>query len=323
MAQFLLIGDLHLADKPPANCTESYLDDLFDIAYAALDVAKTNRCAAIIQAGDFFDHKTASRTSHATVQRAIDLVASSSCPFYIVTGNHDITNDRLSSVYETQPLGVLYKAGAIDLKGWAEDFPIYGVPWQQRWDRQSVADAFESWATTDKSKAKSLVVTHAPLFPPGAEPPFEYFSTKEWADIQGNTGSVYYGHIHESHGVYNVDGVHFCNHGSITRRSIADYNLSREVSATLWDSKTGEFERVPLPHKPSSEVFRLADVKELKEAENRFQEYLKSISETSLEITSIHSVINYIRENLNLTPELFKVITDLLEEADSGVPPAK
>ena len=74
----------------------------------------------------------------------------------------------------------------------------------------------------------------------------------------GGAGSVFYGHVHEPHGVYEAGGVTFCNNGALSRGSLHEYNLTRQVGCTLWDSETGEFEFVPLDAKPASEVFRLA-----------------------------------------------------------------
>src|SRR6266571_1779053 len=132
MTNFLLLGDLHLSDKARVSATESYTDDLFEILKYTVRLAEEYD-AVVVQAGDLFHQKMPSRTSHALVQRTIELVNSYPNGFWAVPGNHDMTHDRLDSVMETQPLGVVVRAGARLFQGWKSEIPgVYGVPWLQR-----------------------------------------------------------------------------------------------------------------------------------------------------------------------------------------------
>jgi predicted phosphodiesterase len=230
----LCIGDLHLADKAPSSCYDSYNDDLFDLLTQVVKVSEDRNVSAVVFAGDIFHIKSPSRTSHRTVQRMIDIVQSFSCPVYGVIGNHDIQNDRLESVFETQPFGVLLQSGMKLLDGWAEGLPLYGVPWQQNWHEGG--PAFDRWrdANPYQHLDESLIVTHAPLYPPGQEPFYEHIKASTVASWMGNEGSCYYGHIHDKHGTFEVDGVTFCNNGAISRGSLHESDLTRKVSVTIW-----------------------------------------------------------------------------------------
>jgi DNA repair exonuclease SbcCD nuclease subunit len=323
MALFMTIGDVHLRDTNPSMYKGSYIDDLFSLLEECVKLAREYKCSAVIQAGDLVDIKNPSRTSHATVQRTIETLKSFPCPVFVVPGNHDIQNDRLASIYETQPLGVIYRSGAaIDLRGWAEDYPIYGVPWQQSWEdevvEEALADFQEPYKGAVRNPSKCLVVTHAPLFPPGLEPPYEYYYASSWASAMGNKGSVYYGHIHESHGIYEVDGVTFANHGALSRGSLDEQNLTREIAVTLWDSKTGKFERLPVPHKPASEVFKVEQKKEIKDLQQKLDQFLLSVNQSTIEITSVEAVIKHIN-SMDLDKKIIKAIEELLQEANSGM----
>jgi hypothetical protein len=150
------------------------------------------------------------------------------------------------------------------------------------------------------------------LYPPGHELPYQYYPTDKWADAMGNQGSLFYGHVHDSHGIYEVGGVTFCNHGAISRGSLSESNLTREISATLWDSDTGEFTRVPLPHKPASEVFKLVEKREERQAQMNLDAFLASINQTSIEITSIEAVIEHVK-GLGLSANMVSVIEELLQ----------
>jgi Icc-related predicted phosphoesterase len=322
--KILLVGDIHLSDTAPSSCTDSYLDDIFALLEHSVIKSKELGVDAVVYAGDVFHHKQPSRTSHATVHRAIDLIQSYDVPLYIVPGNHDMAHDRFESLAETQPLGTLLKAGAILLKGFdtQNDLPIYGIPWLQRWDQQDVEKAFVEWHEDQRDLSNCLVIAHAPLYPPGNEMTFEYYPVKAkageiddrspWNEIQ-SLGFCYYGHVHEAHGIYRVGNVNFCNVGAITRGSLHESELKRAVKLAVWDSATG-FAEVPIPYKPADQVFKLMEKAEAVDTQIRLDEFLSSMGESTIEITSIEQVISEIRDTYALHPELMKLLEELLLE---------
>lgn len=330
--KIVLIGDVHLADRPPSSCTDSYLEDLFDLLDQASAVAREIKAQAIVQAGDWFHIKMPSRNSHKLVIRSIEWAASAPCPVYVVPGNHDLSNDRLESLDEGQPLGAVIRSKSVRmLRGWAEDpslkHQLYGVPWIQDWDNKDedvreteVSTALHLWQDIYDGSVPALVVTHAPFYPPGKEPKYEnaeVYPPKNFALHMGGHGSVYYGHIHDPHGVYVVGGVRFANFGALSRGSLTESHLTREVGVTVWDSDTGEFEFVPLDYKPADEVFRLQEIGEVKTAQAELDKFLASIGETTVEITSMDAVLTHVR-SLGLGKELEDVVEQLLLDASGG-----
>jgi hypothetical protein len=231
-------------------------------------------------------------------------------------GNHDIQFDRLESIEMTQPLGVLFKAGARRLDGWREDAPLYGVPWQQEWSQGTVRAALADWYEYTPFEAAGphqLVVTHAPIYPPGQEPRYEgaeFTPASWWADALGNEGCLLYGHIHEPHGVWRHEGVTFCNFGALSRGSLDEYNRSRQVGCALWDSATGEFEFVPLDARPAEEVFRLRQHEEAQASHRRLDLFLSGVDAATLGLLNVEAVIAHIRAGghdarvVNLAEEL-------------------
>jgi predicted phosphodiesterase len=318
-----MVNDIHLSDRPPSSCTDSYLDDLFDLLYQTSALAGDRGADGIILAGDIFHHKTPNRTSHATVMRLIDWArhTTNHCPVYAVLGNHDLSHDRVGSVDETQPLGVALKSGAIRLlDGWLRDGgPVYGVPWQMTFDDYSVSAALSDYrddAWTRPQNIHLLVVTHAPLYPPGQELPYENYPATKWANAMANRGTVHYGHVHSPHGVYTVDGVTFSNCGALSRGSLTENNLTREIQVALWDSDTGQIEHITLTHRPAAEVFRLPEVTAQRAARLDLSSFLDNVGETTISITSTADVIDHIR-SLGLEPTLEDLLRALLTEADA------
>lgn len=317
MTAYMVVNDIHLSDRAPSSCTDSYLSDLFTLLEQTITLAHDRECGGVIWAGDVFHHKTPGRTSHSTVMSVLHVAESYPCPLYVVPGNHDLTHDRLDSIDETQPLGVLFTSGLAQmLNGWARRAPVYGVPWLQRYDLDSVNDALADYVTGDGLRSAAphrMVVTHAPLYPPGQELPYEFFLAEDWATAMGGSGTVHYGHVHEPHGVYTVGGVTFSNCGALSRGSLHEYNLTRPVQVAVWDDETGQIEHVTVPHRPANEVFRLQDVEQVRTAQVELDRFLESVGQTRLAITSTEAVLAHVRQ-LDLAPAVVAAITELLDQ---------
>ncbi len=340
--RILCLADIHATERPPSSCTDTYWPDLLDLLMQTCTIAHERQVRAVVWAGDVFHHKAPSRTSHRLVQSLIEVIKGYPCPVYIVPGNHDMQNDRIESVNVTQPLGVLYEAGARLLSGWegdnnlGDELPLFGVPWLQEYGAyteesdHAVGKALERYADWE-DREHCLVVAHAPLYPPDQELEYEYFPASRWAEAMGWKGSCFYGHVHEPHGVWKLAGtredehaivsevgkVTFCNNGALSRGSLHEYNLKREVGCTIWWSNTGVFEFVPLDARPASEVFRLEQRDQAVTSKVKLDEFLADIGSTKLEVLSVESVLEHIR-SLGLGSEVVAKAEELLAQAMQG-----
>jgi hypothetical protein len=313
VTNYLLISDIHLADHPPASRKEGYLDEVMGLLWQTVEVAREYDAVAV-WAGDVFHIKTPARNSFDMVGQVIDLALMYPNGLYIVPGNHDITHDRLDSIH-AQPLGQLFKHNSIvkltGLEARNNGHCIYGVPWLQRFTDDNVDNALRGYRETEGC---ALVVTHAPMYPPGQELKYEYYDTHKWAQYMGNAGSTFYGHVHNPHGVYIVDGVQFCNNGALSRGSLDESNLKRKVVATIWSDLNQQFYEIPLLQAEAKDIFRM-EVKASREAQVKLDDFLESIGQTSLAITTSSAVMSHIR-SLGLGPEVEALIQELLDSCD-------
>lgn len=305
MAKYLIVNDIHATRRPPSSCTETYWPDLLDLLHQTVDVACDRDVRAVVWAGDVFHHKAPARTDHGVVQDLIEVISAHPCPLFIVPGNHDIQYDRLDTIEATQPLGVLYLAGARRLEGRSAEFPhLYGVPWQQSWSAEGVREALRGYREDEYAQHGGLIVTHAPIYPPGSEPGYagaEYAPAEWWSGSMDVCGSIVYGHIHEPHGVWRYGtgtGVTFCNFGALSRGSLDEYNRKRQVGCALWDSAVGGFEFVPLKAKPASEVFRLQEHAQEATRKLRLNGFRAGVEAAVLGLLSVESVVSHIRETV-------------------------
>jgi DNA repair exonuclease SbcCD nuclease subunit len=313
------------------NCTDSYTDDIIDILMWLGSCARDpkNDIDAVIWSGDIFHHKAPSKNSHALVLKMIELVKEHEGKLWIVPGNHDIQYDRMDTLLTQQPLGVLLNAGAHLLDGWHESLPVYGVPWQHDWSR--LDDAFLSWrldpwrfeklppVRRPHDRSDCLAVTHASIFPPELVEavPYDNLPAADVAKAMGNSGFLYYGHIHDYHGIFDVDGVTFANMGAISRGSLTESNKTRPVKACIWETHRG-FTELDVPHKPADEVFKLEAAEVRKAQALDMESFLRAVGSNTLDMVSVSGTAEHIRAMPNVSPEVKALAVELLEEADGA-----
>jgi DNA repair protein SbcD/Mre11 len=291
---------------------EGYADHILD----KLRFTTTIESDIVIFSGDVFHLKAPTRTSHALVQRMCDIIRAYDRPVYIVPGNHDVQHDRMESL-EKQPLGVLFKAGALPLDGEVQTTwgTMYGVPWLSDWKRD-LPLYMKPWRN---SKA-TLMVAHAPIVPSGQTRPYEVISALDWAKQMGRAGHIAYGHMHDPEGVFpefEHDGEYlFVNEGALSRGTINESSMMRKPAVTLYhsdgESPSEIFERIEVPHLPAEKVFRIADKVAEQEQEDRLDAFLESIGSTTLEAVSVEAVISDLRDK-GLRPEVLEEVEDIFE----------
>lgn len=315
--KFLIVGDVHLADRAPSIRTETYRDDILAKVRWCSEEAARRGCDALVQLGDIFHIKTPIRNSHGLVQATHEALRAGGLPVILIAGNHDIMHDRLESI-PSQPIGALSRMEGIELlEGWHDKFPIFGIPYLADWSELS--NWLDVWNATLKhldtlyGDVTPLVIAHAPLFPPGQEPIYDYVDPVDWAAMQ-RTGCVSYGHIHDPHDVYVVDGVKFANFGAISRGSLHAETLKRKPQVAVYDAETAEYEVIPVPHKPAEEVFRLTEHLETKSKKEKMAAFLEGLGSDTLELTTVEKVLDDLGK-LGLPDNALAIARELVEEA--------
>jgi len=312
----IVVGDIHLSDRPPSMRTDTYAQDTLDELAQAVRIANVENVDVLLLAGDVFHIKVPSRTSHELVQSTAEVLAGCSVQTYVVPGNHDMQHDRIESL-PRQPLGTLALADHVELLiGASDTFPVFGLPYLYDWKRD-LPKWMNQWQKWVREQPAPLMLTHAPIFPPGRTAPYEYIDAEDWAAAAGNRGSVYYGHIHDVHGTYETSGgMKFCNQGALSRGSLHEATLKRKPAVTLWDSSDMSFTRMEIPHKPAEEIFRLKEKAIIDESEERLDAFIESIEKTELIGLSVEQVIAH-AETMGLKPRTLTEIRDVLEEVTS------
>ena len=218
----LLIGDVHLADRPPRSCTPKYTPNLFEMLHEAFEIARSADVDFIGFAGDIFHHKRPSKTSHKLVADFAALLKTVDVPVVAAIGNHDLFHDS-HEFFSDQPLNVLLQAGLLQ----PEFFKVYLWHWNID---------FEPPDNTE------LVIAHQGIGHPT--------NPLIWDEVQADDvaerfdGAVFFGHTHDDLDVFVAGSALFCNNGALCRGTLSDTDLNRDIYVTIYES--GLFSKVRL-----------------------------------------------------------------------------
>ena len=109
MLSFVYRTDTHLADRSPISWKADYPAEIWSNIVHIGRIAREYEARAVLDGGDYFHVKAASRNPHRIVAETARIHAGYPCPTFSVEGDHDMVYNRLDSISE-QPLGVLYES---------------------------------------------------------------------------------------------------------------------------------------------------------------------------------------------------------------------
>ncbi len=265
MARISLIfrTDVHVSDSSPLSWKGDYPAEIWSNLEQIGRIAGDRGARAVLDGGDYFHVKAASRNPHALVRRTADLHRAYPCPTYSIEGNHDIAHNNLATI-DRQPLGVLYATGVFGhlREEVFEDGPlrvrVVGVPYDPRMTAERLRTIQKKPGDTHL-----IVIAHAlaALDPPPSVEDFFGEPVFRYEDLVTPDGpdAWCFGHWHRDQGVVRVKGKTFVNQGAVSRGALVRENLTRvpQVAAIECDESGLIVTPVPLVVAPSSEVFDL------------------------------------------------------------------
>lgn len=335
MIRFAVINDLHLADNPPLGRKEGYCDQLFDKLHGIARICAQAQIQTVFLTGDVFHVKRPDRNSHRLVQRCIDMFGGEfrealGGPFvYGIAGNHDLSEQGLFSL-ERQPLGVLAKAGAIQLidderglhltgsSGSQVSLHVFPRPYS------SMETDPEYYRLTDwevecaENSDYTMMLAHGSLLPPGeTRHPNQPVLNVDKIDFGGRVDMLFSGHLHENLGFADLlGGGIFANLGSLSRvarsADMLDGSIERcFLVVTIPDLGDVQFEPVPIPNMlPPEEVFIESTIVEGDDALQEFAEHLAD--SLLIEDTPLDEVLANLGDDIS--PEVRARLKTYLEE---------
>jgi len=294
--RFLTIKDIHLRDKPPESRIDDYQEEVFEKLNQIKLLAEKLEVDAIINAGDLFHFKAPTKNSHELVQRTLNLFKSFPCPVIGILGNHDIQYDMTQNVHK-QPIGTILSSGAMILLGREEGNTAKNRFIVER-DGVKVAVTGQSWdrdhnirnlLNHEKEDEDFLIaVVHALLDPVGGT--FYGHDNTKYDECVGMQADVAVcGHLHVDHGVQEVQGKFFVNHGALSRGSLYEDNITRQLNTCLIQVDKDDdnkpqivFKLVKLRTEPAEDIFDMERHAQKKEESALMEDFINTLQSQDL-----------------------------------------
>jgi len=275
MFKIITFTDVHLADKGPLSRIDDYREEILGLLQQTRDFAFENKVDVAICAGDLFHLKTPSKNSHYLVSRTIEILKSFPCPVYSIYGNHDISQDNISSLPK-QPFYVCLKAKALNYLD--ETFfhdgkiRIFGMDYLKDAD-------YSDFNRENKGERIQMCVAHV-----NASSKFDdLFGEKvyQYKDLANTTPDIFlFGHYHPDQGIEVHNNKHFINVGSLSRGSLKKDELSRIPNIgyiEIDESYNFITKKVPLKATPAHEIFDLEKKKKEDEEQVEIENFISEM----------------------------------------------
>jgi len=270
---FIFRTDTHVADRSPSSWKGDYPAEIWSNLEQIGQLAKQHGVTAVLDGGDFFHVKAASRNSHASIIRTAEIHKLYPCPVYCVEGNHDLAYNNLESI-ERQPLGVLYASGVFNhcreqvFKDGDLQVRVVGVPYNPR---RSLEELLAIQKQPGDDFLVAVVHALASENPPPKVEDFFGESVFRYSDLVTPNGpDVFcFGHWHRDQGIVTIKDKRFVNQGAVSRGALIHENTKRtpQVSLLEFEPFEASFRTLPLIVAPAEDVFDF-ERKERVESEN-------------------------------------------------------
>lgn len=241
---FVCRTDTHLSDRSPISWKADYPMEVWSSLEQVGAMAKKWEANAVLDAGDYFHVKAATKNPHRLVERSARLHQGYPCPTFCVEGNHDIAYNNLDTLSD-QPLGVLYATKVFQhlreevFRDGNLQVRVVGVPYSPV---RKLSELLQIQKKPGDTHLIAVVHTLASKTPPPQvedfwnEPVFSYESL-----VSRNGPDCWvFGHWHKDQGVEEISGVKFVNHGALSRGALVRENLTRIPKASIIEIDNGK-----------------------------------------------------------------------------------
>lgn len=317
--KLLFFFDSHLDSQGPISRIDNFEETCFSKFSEIKDIAKKNNCSYVLCSGDLLNRK-GPKVSHRLIARAADFFRNLGVPFLTISGNHDQVGGDPTTIMD-QPLGVLSRAANFKILGkdsveqLDEEVFLTATPYHA-----AIDTVLEDYLPKRPAKAKvHLHLTHGSLtnIKPIWTPYTLYSDLKECkADFLLN------GHLHDMHKTETINNTTIINPGSLTRGSLIESNINRQVSIVILDTDKRKVEIVPLKSAlPASQIFDLEKHAQLEKAEQEIERLGELIKKESgnIELNGIESIRQIVKELKSIDDKTKDCIQKLLDRAEENV----
>lgn len=321
---FLYRTDVHVADRSPVSWKGDYPSEIWSNLEQVGQLAVERDVSAVLDGGDFFHVKAASRNPHALVTRTAKIHENyGDSPVYCVEGNHDIAYNNLDTI-ERQPLGVLYATNVFRhlreevFTDGNTTVRVVGVPYSPF---RTLSDLTAIQKKPGDDFLIAVVHALAGEAPPAMiqdffnEPVFTYVDliTPDGPDVWC------FGHWHKDQGIVEIGGKRFVNQGALSRGALINENLTRTPKVAYVEATPGKLivEAIPLVVAPAADVFDL-ERKERHEKEGRDIDHFVQRLQADAAFDPSASIEENV-QSLGFAADVRQLVLDYLDRARAEV----
>ena len=233
MSKIGICIDPHITDRH--RCRQ---DNFLEVVLGKLEYIAANNDFVLIL-GDLFH--TFSNSNY-IFYRVYKLMTQYKGKFIAIPGNHDLMHNNINALDRTT-LGSLALTGALRLE--LDSFKIDNAEFQV----SHVVKNLDK-VPVDETNSK-ILIGHNYIEPIGTQK--EWFTKDEIRTL--NYKMVFLGHDHQPHEEELLRHSILIRMGSLTRIDAQPYNENRKIYYYQLDSETLEYEKIEVPHAPSSEIY--------------------------------------------------------------------
>jgi len=294
MSNILLSGDWHIRTKNPVNRIGNYEDDIFTKLQWIVNTAKEYKCVAIVQPGDFFDHR---RVSNLLLVRCMDFFFNSIVPVLTIFGQHDMRYHRNK---DDTALKVMETAEAITLLG---DHPynvskisFYGASWNEPIPIVKNKEAINILVT------HRMVIDETPLWPGQVD----YVTGKRLRKQCKDYDVICCGDNHNTFQAKNL-----VNAGSLMRSTMGQ--IEHKPTVFIYDTDTKKIKSIEIPVKPVEDVLKMEEFSENKERNERLESFIELLGTHTKEGgLNFEDNVKVLRNKAGLTPLESNLVDDFI-----------
>lgn len=320
---FIYRTDTHVCDRSPASWKGDYAAEIWNDLTQIGEYAKEYEATAVLDGGDYFHVKSASRNSHALVVQSAKIHRAYPCRTFGIPGNHDIAYNNLETL-ERQPLGVLFASHVftpMDEQVFTDgtlQVRVVGMPY-------SPFRKLEELRAIKKKPGDTFLVAivHALA---GDNPPAnveDFFNEPvfNYVDLVSEDGpDVWcFGHWHKDQGIVELGGKQFVNQGAVSRGALVRENIHRTPKVAYIEADLHGIRVVPLPLivAPAEDVFDLERKERQEQEETSIDQFIGA-----LQASTSFDAAKSIDENLaalDFASDVRDLAKDYLERARAEV----
>ena len=215
--RFVFYTDVQLSGQTPKNRVDNYQKALVDKMEEVYEVARSTGADFIVCGGDLFNsHRI---FSYELLSPVMDVLCDSEIDTYITIGQHDILGYNRDTYKSSTLAFVCNRCPALKVIWDAVNIGPVTLHSSHVWeDPKDACDSFNN------SKQYNIMVAHHLLT--NKKTIFDTVNTGDFRKWMVDAGACYdmvlSGDLHDGYDTHEVDGMWFCNPGSVARQAISD-----------------------------------------------------------------------------------------------------